>query len=1720
MQEGGMSLKKCRRYGERFELTGADSKNYGSFGDQDRQIILQTTEDEDSDSFALREFSSISTTKQILFKDGKSKVDFVIVYETVSNNSSQSGLNDKKYSKHEQYRERFMATLRNAGLEMEEEIVSSSNRKLVYFIKIHAKWPTLCHYAEQLNMRAPLQLYPRPSMNWSADILHKIRLPNIMDQDVPNEPKHYYTCPFRNSKIDRFLGHENHESFFSDTQRSRIVYEILSTAVFGKKKKGEIGIGRLIEEGVFSSAFPLHDGSYEVKGNIHKDLMNRRQVLYQYWARWGCWYKYQPLDHIREYFGEKIAIYFAWLGFYTGWLLPAAIVGVLVFLYGIATMHSNKIAKEVCESHGSFLMCPLCDENIGCKYWDLSDICGYAKLAYLFDHPLTVFYAVFVSFWAVTFLEYWKRKSASLAHHWDCMGFQDEIERPRPEFAAKAPFQERNPVTGIQEPSFPKSQRHKRVAAGIGIIFIMIALVIIFIVAVIIYRVLVSIPLFQNATFRSQAQAIANMSGAVVNLFIIMGMSRVYENLAYRLTSWEMHRTQTEFDDNLTFKVFLFQFVNFYSSIFYIAFFKGRFVGYPGNYTLILRLRNEDCSAGGCLIELSQQLAVIMIGKQMINNAQEILLPKFKAWWHNRKVKLTKKKKRLRWEEDYQLVDNEGLFEEYLEMVLQFGFITIFVAAFPLAPLFALLNNWVEIRLDAQKFVCETRRTVAERAENIGIWFTILNMLAHLAVISNGFLIAFTSEFLPKIVYQYDYDWNLEGYINFTLAFSPNGTLKQRCRYRGLRDNEGNLTPFFWRLLAVQLSFVIVFEHVVFGICRLIDVMVPDIPESLELKIKRERFLAKQALQDSDTIMKVAAGIEDMEERERSRKMVLDLTAELGSDNDAQPQPGSSNISVVNRSEQTINENSQSPELNPPRKSYTMRVEATVMFRDGHKKIDYIIVYEETPKVQGSKKSTKADNREAFLSKLENLGLSLEKERVSVSEKTICFVKIFAEWSVLCHVAEYLSMRAPLMVKDDTPQTFLGKVFCHCFRNNAPNKPVQFYTTIFRAEKIDSFLGSDNQNTFFKETQRIRVVDEIVRTLIYGNKKKYEIGLDRLIKEKAISAGYPPHDGPYLADLKSDRSIWNKRQILYYYWARWKCFFTLQPTEHIREYFGEKVTLYFEWLGFYTVWLVPASLVGICSFMYGFIASKNNKIIQEACDSTSFLMCPGCDENSGCSYWELSSTCFYTYLSVFFDNHVTVIYCIFISIWAIIFLEFWKRKSASLAHEWNCLGYVSDVEMPMANFIVKAIDVEKNPVTGAWQPAFPKSISTFRVVIGFVLLYVMIIMMIILLIGVGIFCNLISKSLRHIGVNNSLIRMTSALTEHFLGIICILAAGKLYTWMAYHLTKWEMHRTQTQFDNHYIFKVFLFQCINYYSPLIYTGFFKGKFVGYPGNYLTVAGMRLEECSNGGCFVDLTIQFVVFVVGKQIITNGLEILTPVITKPWTKLQVRFSGNTWDQDFQLENHPKLYDEYFEMVMQYGFITIFSAAFPLIPAFALLNNLFQIRINAQKFLCYSRRPIPHWAESLGIWVHILQFLSYVAVVSNAVLIAFTSDFIPRLVYQYDNSGCLKGYVNFTLAYSPKGSLTKECRYQDFRDRNGFKTVFYWRILAMRFLFIIIFEHFVFGILYLTKRLIRDIPKKVELKMKREQFLGKLALQKTGAKVLNQTAMGNERESVPYET
>lgn len=60
------------------------------------------------------------------------------------------------------------------------------------------------------------------------------------------------------------------------------------------------------------------------------------------------------------------------------------------------------------------------------------------------------------------------------------------------------------------------------------------------------------------------------------------------------------------------------------------------------------------------------------------------------------------------------------LFVFSLCLVLQFSFTTIFVAAFPLAPLLALLNNIIEIRMDAIKMVSLERRLVPRKTNDIG----------------------------------------------------------------------------------------------------------------------------------------------------------------------------------------------------------------------------------------------------------------------------------------------------------------------------------------------------------------------------------------------------------------------------------------------------------------------------------------------------------------------------------------------------------------------------------------------------------------------------------------------------------------------------------------------------------------------------------------------------------------------------------------------------------------------------------------------------------------------------------------------------------------------------------------------------------------------------------------------------------------------------------------
>ncbi|XP_031568304.1 anoctamin-7-like isoform X2 [Actinia tenebrosa] len=870
IKRGGVAHKDgTLQPGDRIlEMNGVDVRNVpqdaavqvvNRAGDSVKLLIEKNAEElfKKSEFFNLNfDEEDMSGEKGCYFRDGKRNIDFVLVYEE-GEKPEPPDFTIK--------RQRYMENLKKSQLEFEEEI-SQDEKGKIHFIKCHVPWEVMLFYAEELSFRAPLKQRTGVKINWTEKMMKKLHLPNPFKNEVPDAPPDYFTTQFKANKLHKFINSDDPDHYFTDTERTRVASEILETACYGKRQKGEIGINRLVNEGVYSAAYPLHVGPAELPPGYHQGphgpeeiKLNMRQILKEYWGRWGAWLKYQPLDHIRWYFGEKIGIYFAWLGQYTAWLIMPSVVGLLVFMYGVLTINggANKPALDMCNfPKWTFPMCPACE--VGCAVWDLHTACSRAKHAYLFDNPMTVAYAIFVSFWAVFFLEFWKRKEVTIGYQWDVLEFEEEEERPRPTFAALAPAVERNPITGLLEPYFPQEKRSFRMYSGIAIICGMVSLVMLFMVGVIVYKLLVIHPLYKNPDLQPHANQFVSATGAVLNLIIIMILSRVYEKLALLLNHWEMHRTQTEYEDNLTLKVFIFQFMNFYSSIFYIAFFKGKFVGYPGNYGTIFGLRNEECSPGGCLIELAQQLAVIMIGKQVIGNVQEVLIPEIKQYLKKRK-RGSKGNDEIkpRWEADYELLENEGLFQEYLEMVIQFGFITLFVAAFPLAPFFALANNVFEIRIDSDKFVCDLRRSTADRAQDIGVWFKILDGIAKLAVISNAFLIAFTSEFLPKLLYAgiVSESGNLDGYLNFSLSWAPANTTSQPCRYQGLRDRDGHLTTFFWHLVTLRLAFVILFEHFVFGVSTLIDVIVPDIPQGLQDTIKREKYLATQALADHHGLM-------------------------------------------------------------------------------------------------------------------------------------------------------------------------------------------------------------------------------------------------------------------------------------------------------------------------------------------------------------------------------------------------------------------------------------------------------------------------------------------------------------------------------------------------------------------------------------------------------------------------------------------------------------------------------------------------------------------------------------------------------------------------------------------------------------------------------------------------------------------------------------------------
>ncbi|CAF1281709.1 unnamed protein product [Adineta steineri] len=688
------------------------------------------------------------------------------------------------------------------------------------------------------------------------------------------------------------------------------------------------GIEVLLEESVYEAAFPLHDQLIRKEDAGEPETWNDRMKLYHRWAKFRNIFRVQPIHAIRDYYGERLAFYFAWLGWYNSLLMIPSVLGIFVLLWGLLSVKYDRPTLDICNSTSSYLMCPKIDRQ---AYWFLNETCFNAKMSYVFDNSASVAFAILISVFAVSVNFLWQRQENRLQFEWDMTDIAEETETLRPDFERRARKTVINKVTDKLEPYVPAYKRLITYISSFSVVLFMVLLVLAVVAGIVVYRLSVSAAF--NSIDREMwiyrwKPIIVPITGALINLIIILILQYFYEILAIWLTNAELHRTDKTYEASLTIKMFLFQFVNYYASIFYIALIKPLIIYKPTYLDRHLKaFRLEECDVSGCVWELSIQLIIIMVGKQLISNIWEFYFSKL---WNmcrkriqfrqtvrqinERNAKMTQMHKQTltmnlkrSYEEDFLLQPFEltTLFYEYLEIILQFGFVTFFCLAFPLAPLFALINNIFEIRIDALKVVKEFRRPMARRAMGIGTWNSILNIMAKVTVLSNAFLIAITSEYIPRQVYYWTIgNRSLNGFLNHTLAAfhssdfptiinrtllecqfiesrlfdlskksafylpfaqsnhlldfdcnSPfaNGIRSQidfsTCYYKDYRlDHTHNYARsyMFYYVMVARLAFVIVFEHFVYCILFLVRNLILRVPRNVRAQLDRCRYLVQQ----------------------------------------------------------------------------------------------------------------------------------------------------------------------------------------------------------------------------------------------------------------------------------------------------------------------------------------------------------------------------------------------------------------------------------------------------------------------------------------------------------------------------------------------------------------------------------------------------------------------------------------------------------------------------------------------------------------------------------------------------------------------------------------------------------------------------------------------------------------------------------------------------------
>lgn len=179
-------------------------------------------------------------------------------------------------------------------------------------------------------------------------------------------------------------------------------------------------------------------------------------------------------------------------------------------------------------------------------------------------------------------------------------------------------------------------------------------------------------------------------------------MSKVNYSTAIWMVNYEKHSDQSSYEDSFLSKMICYEFVNYYFYLYYIIFY---------------RQFNNLCVQNNCYGELASQLTTILITSTLLN-FHELLHPHFTILYRKICSKYKNKNKEKNAEEDFQLEkspedprnkyhDKVEYFDimtyEYMELVMNFGYIILFGISSPICFIIAFIYAIVERFTDSLK---------------------------------------------------------------------------------------------------------------------------------------------------------------------------------------------------------------------------------------------------------------------------------------------------------------------------------------------------------------------------------------------------------------------------------------------------------------------------------------------------------------------------------------------------------------------------------------------------------------------------------------------------------------------------------------------------------------------------------------------------------------------------------------------------------------------------------------------------------------------------------------------------------------------------------------------------------------------------------------------------------------------------------------------------------